>query len=118
MSLDNDYEYNGSHESDRNHAFGRCSFSLRWSIRGFTFDGTFLNFDSLKLFASICCFLLLASSRAFGDASTRAGDFLVLLSFSIIFITAARSACSSASSWAYVLQITFFMGVEGRLGTP
>ena len=70
-----------------------------------TFDYTFLNFDSLKLLSSV----FLSTTRDF--TSTFGGDFL--LSFYSIFKTASLYLRSSASYWAYVLQITFFIGVDG-----
>lgn len=72
---------------------------LPCSIRGFILDSTFLNLDSLKLFASICCFLF-TSSLFLGEVSKRGAGFLPFWSFSSILMTASRSACSYASSLA------------------
>ena len=76
----------------------------------FTFESTFLNFDSLKLCSSTSFFLFEAFS-GFTGICTLGGDFFE--SLASMFITASLSFFASSSFSAYTLQITSLMGVDG-----
>lgn len=103
------YCYHHYYESMRTKGMDQF-LTLGLDISGFTLDSTFLNFDNLKEWSSTSFFLLDYFSDLLGT-STFGGDFLA--SCCSILITASLSFLSSSSCSAYVLQITFLMGVDG-----